>query len=373
MADGGFRVLLWYWGRRGGGAQLALGLARCLHARDDVLLDACLSSYAETASQMRALLPNAGYSQTYRSAAGLAATLWRLPPAVRDLRRRACAADAVLSVMPHIWQPIALPVLSLTGTAFVPIIHDAEPHPGDARLVWKWQHFGVFAHAASLITLSEHVALRLRKRAPLLDIHILGLPPFLTHIPSGAPARGERDGIRFLFFGRFLSYKGLDLLRDAFSELRRIRPEVHLTVVGHGNLDACAPGLRRLPGISVREGWVPEAEIPGLLSSCDAVVLPYREASQSGIIPQALALGKPVIVTPVGGLPEQVPPGCGVIAAGATARDFTEAMLRACDAATLKQWSEAARQWSVQTRWSDFADRVLAVLRNAAKSRRTGP
>jgi len=56
----------------------------------------------------------------------------------------------------------------------------------------------------------------------------------------------------------------------------------------------------------VENRWVPEAELADLLAWSDALVLPYREASQSGVAAAALAAGRPVIATRVGGLREQL-------------------------------------------------------------------
>jgi len=64
--------------------------------------------------------------------------------------------------------------------------------------------------------------------------------------------------------------------------------------------------LRGLPGVTVENRWVPESEVGALLSWSDAVVLPYREASQSGVAAAALATRRYVIATNVGGLAEQL-------------------------------------------------------------------
>ncbi|HEX5325888.1 MAG TPA: glycosyltransferase, partial [Acetobacteraceae bacterium] len=64
--------------------------------------------------------------------------------------------------------------------------------------------------------------------------------------------------------------------------------------------------LRVLPGVCVETRWVAESEIGGMLAWADALVLPYREASQSGVAAAAVASGRPVICTRVGGLVEQL-------------------------------------------------------------------
>ena len=59
--------------------------------------------------------------------------------------------------------------------------------------------------------------------------------------------------------------------------------------------------------------WIEDHEFQEILDNVDVVVLPYNEATQSGIIPLAFAFGKTVIATNVGALSEQVPDGTGFI------------------------------------------------------------
>ena len=59
--------------------------------------------------------------------------------------------------------------------------------------------------------------------------------------------------------------------------------------------------------------WIEDDEVASLLVDVDILVVPYIEATQSGVIPLAYALSKPVIATCVGGIPEQVPSDCGVL------------------------------------------------------------
>jgi glycosyltransferase involved in cell wall biosynthesis len=109
--------------------------------------------------------------------------------------------------------------------------------------------------------------------------------------------------LRLLCFGRLLPYKGLDLLAAA---IPLVCANAQVRVVGSGpeSDELCA--LRTLPRTSVENRWVPEQEIGDLLAWADAVILPYREASQSGVAAAALAAGRFVVATNVGGLKEQL-------------------------------------------------------------------
>ena len=118
---------------------------------------------------------------------------------------------------------------------------------------------------------------------------------------SALPAAGHRPP-RLLCFGRLLPYKGLDLLADALGQVSGI----DVRIAGCGPESEALAALRATAGVTVENRWVAEDEIGGLLTWCDAVVLPYREASQSGVAAAAVAAGRSVIATAVGGLREQL-------------------------------------------------------------------
>jgi glycosyltransferase involved in cell wall biosynthesis len=120
-----------------------------------------------------------------------------------------------------------------------------------------------------------------------------------------------------MFFGRIREYKGLELLAEAYAKLLK-RYQISLRIVGEGHVKALET-LARLPGVSIENGWIPEHNVPSVLNQADLLVLPYREASQSGILATSFALGIPAVATPVGGIPEQIISGeSGLLTADTT-------------------------------------------------------
>ena len=112
---------------------------------------------------------------------------------------------------------------------------------------------------------------------------------------------------RLLFFGLVRPYKGLKYLLQAMKYL----PDVYLTIAG--DFGGSRPEYEELLSdvdigqrISLHDGYIPDKEIQGYFEECDAVVLPYIDATQSGIVQVAFGFNKPVIATRVGGLPEAV-------------------------------------------------------------------
>lgn len=365
------RILLWYWGRRGAGGQLTLALAEALARRRDVALALSLSRQADLLRETEALGLPTDVVDTYAGGAGFLLGTLRVPLLARRLaaQAREFRADAVVSVMTHLWTPLAAPALRRVGIPFVPMVHDALPHPGDRLdLFWDWRLDRELDAAHCAIALSGAVEAALRARRPALPVLRL---PLGAHLPAGflrpAPARGVGWGPEFLLFGRLRAYKGLDLLRDAFRLLRQTHPEARLRVVGEGDAEGLAPGLSALPGVRVEPRWVAEAEIPELIAGADVLVLPYREASQSGVVSLSHAMGVPVVVTPVGGLAEQVTDGVnGALAAAPTPEALAAAMARLCDPAVRARLAEGARETGRGLAdWDTQAAALLEALRAA--------
>jgi glycosyltransferase involved in cell wall biosynthesis len=138
--------------------------------------------------------------------------------------------------------------------------------------------------------------------------------------------------VRLLFLGRMIDYKGADILADALQRIAD-RDDWRLTVAGHG--PALTPELTarfKLPQVeSVRPGWLSEAEINALLDSHDVMLAPYRDASQSGVVAEAMAAGLPCVVTPVGGLAEQVGGAGGWVVVAPTADAFAAGLRNVLD------------------------------------------
>jgi glycosyltransferase involved in cell wall biosynthesis len=360
------RLLLWYWGRRGGGAQYALGLARVLARRGDISLSLSVSAQGELHDAFTALPVQVQSVNTWKGAMGVPSALLRLPFLAHELLAQVRASDVVLSAMSHPLTPLLAPAVGRAAT-FVPVVHDAEPHPGDFAFAWRWRLERELGSARAAVSLSDAVARALASRRPALPIIRSRLPALLAEEVLAPPSADASD---FLFFGRLRPYKGLDLLRDAFLRIRAIHPNARLRVVGEGDPEAAAPGLSTLPGVTVEGRWVPEAEIPRLLASARSVVLPYSEASQSGVAVQALALGVPVIATPVGGLSEQVRPGHGgLLSKAPTTEAFAAAMEEAMSPGVFSRLRKEALAERPHDAWELVADELLADLKKVVRGR----
>ncbi len=119
-----------------------------------------------------------------------------------------------------------------------------------------------------------------------------------------------------LFFGLIRDYKGLDILLDAWAQLRRAgRTGGRRLIVAGEFYTPAQPYLDRIARagmeheVVLHDRFVPDDEVKYYFSAADFVVQPYRTATQSGVTQIAYQFCVPMLVTDVGGLPEIVPDG----------------------------------------------------------------
>ena len=301
------KLLVWQWGRRGAGPRFAVGLAEGMRALPGIAVLLSLSAQAEIlciAEPPRCELP----FHTYDGWAGFAVRALQAPlllgPLVRWLRRE--RPDAAICAMPAALDSIMAAALRRARVPYLVVVHDADTHPGDGMPLQMTLQRRVVRKANGLVALTGHVAERLRQQRLVGDKPLLraSLPPFVFG-PPPAPPGAHGGPLRLLSFGRLLPYKGLDLLADGL-RLLGAHPGLEVRVVGSGPPSAALAQLARLPGVRVENRWVPEAEVGPLLAWADAIVLSHREASQSGVASAAIAAGRWIVATRVGGLAEQL-------------------------------------------------------------------
>jgi glycosyltransferase involved in cell wall biosynthesis len=121
----------------------------------------------------------------------------------------------------------------------------------------------------------------------------------------------KEDDDVLLFFGYVRKYKGLNVLLDAMPEIIKKNSKAKLLIVGefYDSPDKYYEQINNLgikDNVKVVQRFVPNEEVGKYYSIADLVILPYLSATQSGVLNIAYGFGKPVIVTDVGGLAEDV-------------------------------------------------------------------
>lgn len=220
------------------------------------------------------------------------------------------------------WSGVLAPLTVLmrraSGLPTVVLLHNFTSHesiPGESMLKRL-----LVSSSDGFITLSRSVDSELRAFAPAARTLRLFHPLYERQAPAPSKSDARRaidlpDAAKvLLFFGYVREYKGLDTLLEAMASVMRSDPSFRLVVAGEFILDSSRfrEHARRLGidgAVEFREGYVPAGEVATLFAAADAVVLPYRSATQSGIVSLALGHGVPVIACNAGGLGDQVEHG----------------------------------------------------------------
>jgi glycosyltransferase involved in cell wall biosynthesis len=236
----------------------------------------------------------------------------------------------------------------------------------------------VFGRMDAVVAHSEHGAATLRDRVGIDPERVRVIPhgafDYLTRLPEEKPLPAELEGGEgpvILFFGLLRPYKGIDTLLRAFRELEG----AELWIVGNPRMDL--EPLQRLadaaPGrVRFLTRFVADAEIPAIFRRADLVVLPYRDAEHSGVLYTALAFGKPLVLSAVGGFPEVAATGAGRLVGPEDPESLTAALAELlADEAARERLAEAARRAAAGPySWDEAARRTLALYEELLGARR---
>jgi glycosyltransferase involved in cell wall biosynthesis len=387
---------MWHWGRAGAGARFTFSLASGVGYAGE--FDVAVSSASR--SDLTALTSSddtlvrysvttfEGDKSTWQGKVAAGLGLLGLPKISRDFDHSIIhfKPDLLVCAFQSIWDFAALPVISKNKLPFVLVLHDAEPHPGDSypmrHRVLSWE----VNKADALIVLSNHVAHEAHRLYgfPREHIHIIPHGAF----EFGEPTRSARSlktsaPVNLLFFGRIVEYKGLGLLLSAYRLLKIAGIPVRLSIVGSGDLRPYRLALGALDDITIDNRWIDEAAIASALRDADILVLPYIEASQSGVAAAAQTAGLPIVATPVGGLIEQVKHGVtglvsDEVSAAALAASLTRlisdpSLYNSCSSESLAHARDDLDWTTIGQRVGLIFDEVLLhSLRNGTPARRTG-
>lgn len=188
-------------------------------------------------------------------------------------------------------------------------VHDHVPHSGVFSTDnWRWKVVRWFRLKADRVIVHGP-----RMRAELAEL-TPGVEGRIDVIPHGILGRtGIGDDISgcepgtFLFFGRIQSYKGLRYLLDAGDLLRRRGRDFRLIVAGTGSdLERHRTRIAESGWVELIDRYIPAAEVPALFRRALGVVLPYTDATQSGVSAMAFGFARPVIASAVGDVPDVV-------------------------------------------------------------------
>ncbi len=230
--------------------------------------------------------------------------VWSALKIVKQVRR--FRPDVVHFQNGHMYFNLAMPLIK--KHPLVITIHDARQHLGDNESghTPQWMmDFGfrradqVIVHGRSLIdTVVGELGFD-RAHVHLIPLVAIG------DLQSPMPITDDRQSV--LFFGRIWEYKGLEYFIKAAPRVIAEFPQAKFIIGGRGeDMQRYRQMMHDPACFEVHNNWISDAERNQMFASSSMVVLPYVEASQSGVIPLAYAHEKPVVATYIGGLPDMV-------------------------------------------------------------------
>jgi len=212
----------------------------------------------------------------------------------------------------HLWfNLLGLPLLD--SFPLVLTVHDSITHVGDeaSRKTPQWVYDRACLRARERIVHARQVKELLIERLGISSstIHVIPHVFIGDDTASVGEERLDREPI-ILFFGRIWEYKGLEYLIRAAPLIATRIPQVKIVIAGVGDdFDRYRRMMVNPDQFIVHNEYVSDEKRAELFRQAKVVVLPYIEASQSGVIPIAYRFGKPVVATTVGGLPDMVDHG----------------------------------------------------------------
>ncbi len=211
-------------------------------------------------------------------------------------------------------------LFKLMGKTCVYTVHDVLPHDR-SNLLNKLLFKGVYKLQNKLIAHTAYIKSRLIKEFSIKSgkiaiikhgvYNINETPEITTHTARKELGLNDSDFV-MLFYGAIARYKGLDLLFDTFNMLENDMPNtIKLLIAGKvrpdykEEFDDLINGMSS-PNIRYFSGYQDDIMTEKFFKSANLTVLPYSEASQSGVLFLSYAFGVPVIAPDIGGFPDDI-------------------------------------------------------------------
>lgn len=255
----------------------------------------------------------------------------------------------------------------------ISLVHNAIPH--ERTIIDKPLAKFFFNRCDGFITMSEPVQqdlLELKKDAKIL----LQPHPIYDHYAEriGKKEACEQLGIsadkkNLLFFGLIRDYKGLDILIQAMSLLDE---GYQLIIAGecYGSFDKYQQLIDESPlkdNIVVYDKYIPDDMVTVLFSAADVLVLPYRSATQSGVVALAYQLELPMVGTDVGALGEAIKESVtGIVVSSATDENIANGIKEFFASGRIADFKENLVNEKKRLSWDSFTRSIVSFLQNVS-------
>jgi len=278
--------------------------------------------------------------------------------------------DADILVMKY-WMPFFAPALGYisgkTKAKSIAIIDNAIPHEKHFYDAPLSKYF--LNRCDGFVVMSDSVKKDLLSLKPNAKF-IQHAHPFYDHFGAIVNKGEARKSLNIadnqkviLFFGFIRAYKGLDILLEAFINATA---DYTLVIAGepYEDFSKYQPAVDELKkqGKNVIDivRYIDDHEVATLFSAADVAALPYKSATQSGIASIAMHFEIPMIVTNVGGLPEEVENGkTGMVVDKVEPILFWKSVEEYFSKSLKENFQKRIRETKEERSWKKLADRIV--------------
>ncbi|MCB0194330.1 MAG: glycosyltransferase family 4 protein [Anaerolineae bacterium] len=275
----------------------------------------------------------------------------------------------------HLWFNLALTFLR--RYPLVMAIHDPRHHMGDKGAYNQPQPIMDYAYRRANRVIAHNEPMK------QIIVEELGIPeqiidivPLIERGNANAQTEVQEQTNEILFFGRIWAYKGLEYLIRAEPLITAQIPDAKIVIAGKGDDFSSYRRMMVNPeNFIVHNEFVSYEKRAKLFRRASIVVLPYVEATQSGVIPVAYTFAKPVIATEVGGLPSQVEHGrTGFLVPPCDEKALADSIIQLLQDNDLRRQLGANGKHKLETEWSAeaVAKKTIPVYRKAINDARSG-
>jgi len=282
----------------------------------DVTLVTSAFAYGDVPQGAGYRVDHAFYARGPQTPGGRARQAARLAQHVPDMLRYRRRAPREADVVHLQWLSVQQLDQRLLprGVPLVLTAHDVlprEPTPGQRDAQRR-----LYERVDAIVVHSEHGRARLVAELELDPAKVTVIPhgafTHLLDVPDAVPLTGELAGVSVpvvLLFGLLRPYKGIDVALEAWRGIEG----AELWIVGLPRMDVAPLKAAAPPGVRFIERFVPDTELAAFFARADVVALPYREIDQSGVLFTALAFGRPIVLSDVGGFAEVARTGAALL------------------------------------------------------------
>jgi glycosyltransferase involved in cell wall biosynthesis len=291
------KVVVVFLGRRGAGAKFIEIFQEFHHEVPNVELAVFVSEALSTSSiDNRIYTHNCRTFENWTSIFIFPIVIVKLIRSLKSIPR--WQESKFVFVLPSFSDYFVLRFIKSFNIPMLLFIHDIKRHKGD---IWPLKASLKFRQkiATKIVTLSRYMNDVLEKDFGIISDLVMH-PMFPIKFQATEYSNSFTSKRTILFIGRIRKYKGIDLLIKAYLS-SGVMQEYDLIIAGSGKIN-----MVDHPNIKYVNRWLSDDELQTFIANSTFVVLPYSEASQSGVIPICVAMRKPIIISETGALIEQL-------------------------------------------------------------------